>query len=708
MPGPATRTNYWPLGGGLDVTTPALSVKPGRALALNNYEPWFNGGYRRIAGFERFDGHDKPSEQTFTGFDVSDASSLTLGDTVTDDTTGATGICIGIWIDDGTYGSDAIGVTKVTGSFGNGNTCNTAAFTIDREPTLRYSVDNDTELAWLLAAHDEYRDDIAVVPGAGEVLGIWQRDATVYAIRDNVGATAGVLHKASATGWTTTGITMGEYIFFNTGGGTTSADLPIEGDTVTGGTSGASETVHRVIQLGGSVVNNDAYGYLVLTGVTSGPFTDTEQLQVSATHVASADGVNTAFAFDTGGEYRFVNHNFYGGSGTFRTYGVSAVGPAFEIDENDIVSPILFPKTAFAEQPDFNTPYLIETHRNYLFLAYPGGRFAHSVNGEPLVFDGFLGAAEFGIGDEITGMQSVVGAVLALTTSRETRGLFGKDTSDWEMRLLAEKTGGALYSVQKLDTVYALDDLGITSLARVDKFGDFVGATVSHAVQPLVNALRDKVTASTVVRSSNQYRVYFSDNTALIMYVPNAGMNLDQRTQTEMQVHFGFLAYPFPVKRIYNTEDDAGIERTYFASTDGYVYEDQIGYNFDGEVIPSACRLVFNQVGSPSYRKRFRRAVLELESQKPLDLKVISDLTYGDQDSASGNTDINIAAGGGFYDIDNWDEFFFDGQTVSTAVAGLTGTGSNIGLLIYNSTAVARPFILQGITIHYEHRRLQR
>ena len=100
--GPATKTKYWPLGGGLDITTPALSVEAGRALALNNYEPWFNGGYRRIYGFERFDGQPKPSEQTFTGFDVSDASSLTLGDTVTDDVTGATGTCIGIWIDDGT------------------------------------------------------------------------------------------------------------------------------------------------------------------------------------------------------------------------------------------------------------------------------------------------------------------------------------------------------------------------------------------------------------------------------------------------------------------------------------------------------------------------------------------------------------------------------------------------------------------------------
>lgn len=706
---PQTKTTYFPLGGGLDLTTPALSVKPGRALALSNYEPWFNGGYRRVDGFERLDGRPKPSEQSFTGFDVDTVAGLTLGDTITGDTSGTTGILIGIWDDDGTYGADAIGVTKVSGSgFVNGETCNTAAFTITRNPTLRYAPDAQLEDQWLLAAQDDYRADILVVPGEGTVNGIWQRGADIFAVRNNVGSTAGILHKASSAGWTTTGITMAEYIYFDAGGGGTQQPLPSEGDTVTGGTSGASATVHRSVLLGGSTANDDAYGYLVLTGVTSGPFQDNEALQISATTVATADGANVTFAFPADGFYRFHNHNFFGSSDTFRAYGVNGVGPAFEIDENNVVSPILMPKITEPDQPANNTPFLIEEHRNYLFLAFPGGRVIHSVLGEPLSLNGFLGAAEFGMGNPVTGLNSVVGNVLVITTERETRGLFGKDTTDWELRIVAEKTGGKLYTPRKLDTVYAFDDLGITSLSRTDSFGDFVGATVSQLIQPLVNSLRENVTDAIIVRKSNQYRVYFDDNSALVMYVPNTGMSVDQRTANRINVQFGTLSYPFPVRKIYNTEDDAGTERTYFASDDGFVYEDQIGNNFDGEVIRSFVRTVFNQIGSPSYRKRFRRAVLELESQKPLSLKIISDLTYGSLDSSSGNTDIDIEAGGGLWDIDKWDELFWDGQTVSTASANLTGTGENIGLLIFNESATARPFILQGVTLHYDLRRLQR
>lgn len=703
-----TRTSYFPLGGGLDLSSPALSVQPGMALALTNFEPWYNGGYRRVFGYERYDGRPKPSEQAFLGFDVSDASSLSLGDTVTGDTSGATGIVRGIWIDDGSYGTDAIGVTKVTGTFQLNEACNTAAFTIDRAPVTRYAPTLELEDTWLLASQDDYRDDILVVPGSGEVNGIWQRGANVYAIRNNAGATAGILHLSSASGWTTTGITMADYIYFDAGGGGTQQALPVEGDTLTGVTSGASGTVHRVVLHGGSTANDDAFGYFVLTGVTGGPFQNNEALQVSAVTKATADGANATFSFAIGGHYRFHNHNFYGAATTFRTYGVSGVGPAFEIDENNVVSPILLANSPLTGQPADNEPFLIEEHNNHLFLAYPGGSLVQTVQGEPLTINGFLGAAEFGIGDEITGLNSVAGQVLVVTSEKETRGLFGANITDWQMKLIGETVGGKLYTARKLDSVYALDDLGITSMTRADSFGDFVGSTVSQLIQALINLQRDKSTDATVVRAANQYRLYFNDGTALIMYIPSTGMSVDQRTQTRLSVNFGALSYPKTVYKIWNTEDETGKERTYFASDDGFVYEDQIGHNFDGTAIRSWCRTVFNQIKSPSYRKRFRRAVLELESQKPLDLKVISDLTYGSTGNASGNVDIEIEAGGGLWDTDNWDEFFWDGQTVSTATVGLTGTGENIGLLIYNETATARPFILQGITLHYDLRRLQR
>jgi hypothetical protein len=718
----ATKTTYFPMGGGLDVVSPALSVSPGRALTLVNFEPWFNGGYRRIYGYERFDGRPAPSEQTFTGFTVADATGLSVGDTVTGDTSSTTGVVCGVWEDDGTYGFDAIGVTKVSGSgFVNGEDLNTGSYTITSDATLRYAPSTDLEDTWLAAAYEEYRDDIDVVPGYGPVRGAWQRGSNVYAWRDDAASpTESVLHLASASGWTTTGITMGHVLKFNGGGGGAARALPVEGDTINGVTSGASATVHRVIVFGGTTGANDAVGYLVLTSVTSGPFQDTENLQEGGTTFAQAVGDSYQFTFDPGGTYRFRNNNFYGGSGTYRTYGVSGVGPAFEIDENNVVSPIILPTLADLDgadpnpPPDTDSPYLIEVHRNYLFLAYQGGKLVHTVIGEPLVINGFLGAAEFGLGDEITGLNSVVGGVLVITTERETRGLFGYDITDWELKLVGEKTGGKLYTTQKLDTVYALDDLGITSVSRTDQFGDFVGATVSQLIQPIVNSARDRATCSSIVRSSNQYRVYFDDGSALAMYVPNVAAGQPQNTPSGAE--FGFLSYPLVLRSVYNTEDETGAERTLFVSDDGYVYDDQKGPSFDGAAINAYLRTAFYHAKTPSYRKRWRRCDLEIAANKPLTIKVISDLSYGATELSSSVSDttvndvpqIDIFAGGGFWDTDNWDEFYWDGQNISTARAELRGSGENISLLIYNGSNIAQPFIIQGAILHYDLRRLQR
>ena len=710
-----TRTKYFPLGGGLDVTSPALSIDPGRALAMINYEPWFQGGYRRIDGYERYDGRTKPSTATFMGFDVSSVTGLVAGTTiVTGGTSGATGVVIGI--DSTTL---AIGVTKVVGDFVNGETLTGGGSrTITSVPVLNEAPDADTEDAWKLVAQDEYRDDIQKVPGFGDVNGVWQRDENVYAIRDNTHSGGrGLLYLASSSGWTQNGITMAKYIFFSGGGGGTAHALPAEGDTINGQSSSATATVHRVITHSGTTGNNDAAGYLVLVGVT-GTFTNGENLRIAATKFATAASASTQFNFPSGGHYRFINQNFFGGSDTYRTYGVNGVGPAFEIDEDNIVSPILFPLTPATDQPEFNTPFLIEEHLNYLFIAVPGGRMIQSVVGEPLVFNGFLGAADFGLGEEITGMFSTTGGVLAITTSRQTHGLFGSGISDWELKILGEKAGSKLYGSQKLDTVYSLGDLGVTSLARTQVFGSFVGSTVSQLVQPIVQTLRQKLTDSTIVRSSNQYRAYFDDNSVLIMYVSALGDENSAKVtkDSSLPAQFGFAQYLLPVLKIWNTEDELGAETSYFASDDGYVYQDRIGTSFDGTAIPSYVRLPFNHMGTPALRKRFRRADLEIQSSKPLTLQFVSDLTYGSLESdsdVSGLTTgdvpvIDIFAGGGFFDTDDWDTFYWDGQNISTARAELSGTGENIGFLIFNESASAQPYVLQGITIHYDPRRLQR
>jgi hypothetical protein len=58
---PPTLTTYYPMAGGLDLVTPSLQKSPGRCIDALNYEPTTVGGYRRINGYERFDGRPSPT-----------------------------------------------------------------------------------------------------------------------------------------------------------------------------------------------------------------------------------------------------------------------------------------------------------------------------------------------------------------------------------------------------------------------------------------------------------------------------------------------------------------------------------------------------------------------------------------------------------------------------------------------------------------------
>ena len=69
-----------------------------------------NGGYTRIAGYERFDGRTRPSDATYTALTVNTPQNVTVGVTLTGSLSSATGKVILV---EGT----TVVVTKVTNTF---------------------------------------------------------------------------------------------------------------------------------------------------------------------------------------------------------------------------------------------------------------------------------------------------------------------------------------------------------------------------------------------------------------------------------------------------------------------------------------------------------------------------------------------------------------------------------------------------------------
>jgi|TARA_Y100000034_G_scaffold100759_1_gene124557 hypothetical protein len=119
------QSTYFPFEGGVNMVDPSLSLEPGELVSADNFEIDIRGRYRRIDGYERFDGQTLPSQITFyripftvgtardSVFDSAFSSAFdmqvpSIGDLVKGETSGAIGSVLNVSLEDIT-GDDAAG-----------------------------------------------------------------------------------------------------------------------------------------------------------------------------------------------------------------------------------------------------------------------------------------------------------------------------------------------------------------------------------------------------------------------------------------------------------------------------------------------------------------------------------------------------------------------------------------------------------------------
>ncbi|MDP1931901.1 MAG: hypothetical protein Q8L60_10630 [Gammaproteobacteria bacterium] len=667
------------LKGGLDLASTLLNVSPGAALNLVNFEPELEGGYRRVNGYERVDGRPAPSAAVYYTVGVTDASAIAVGATLTGVTSGATSKVV---IKD----ENTLGITALTGGYELGETAN--GTTITQVELLGGQDDIDDDALWQYEAEEYYRALIGAVPGTGNALYAFQFGANKYAFRVNSGSVK--LYKSSTSGWVE--VAFFKILFFD-GGVLAEGDIA-EGATITGATSAATGTVKRFIKNNG-VYGADASGYMIVD--TANTFTDNENIQVGGITKCVADGASAAITITSGtNKFQHVEHNFYGSTATRRVYGCDGVNPAWEFD-GTIFCPIYFPDKAAA----YNKPTFIDAHRTFLFLQFETGQMAASSPGEPLIFNGLLGATDYGLGDTPTGIMSRSGDVLAIYTRNRTFGLYGTSPDDFVLRLISESFGAIPYTVQKIGTVYALDGKGIAPLERVEAYGDFESATVSRLVRPILEIYKNRVIGSCAVKARNQYRLFFDDGVVLVMG--------DDQYLGESIPAFSTLQLSHIPTFVSASEDENGNEVILFGDEDGFIYQMEKGYNFDGGAIEFFWRQPFAHQDSPHARKSYRRLFLDMDAERSVTLQVSTEIGFGKPEVATTlPRGIVTAPLGGYWAVDNWDEFYWYAATSSSEGVSLAGTGNNISVLVYGNSHLIRPFTIQTVEIHYIPRRLRR
>jgi hypothetical protein len=664
------------LAGGLDQVTPTLSLPPGVARRAVNFECSITGGYTRIAGYERYDGRPNPSDATYTVLTCTLTGSVSVGNTVTGQTSTATGKVIAI------AGNQLI-VTRVVNSFVVAENINVGATPVGSTVSVESTVSSGLlDATYRNLAANDYRVDIQAVPGEGPIRGVAYYNGLVYAWRNAVGGATANIYRSSATGWQL--VSLPSQISFTAG-----TVVVAEGATITGATSGATAIVRRVALQSGSYSAGTAAGRFIVTGVT-GVFQNPETINVSAAPVATSASLLTQITLNPNGHVESVIANFGGGTANYRLYGCDGVNNAFEFD-GTVYVPI---KTGMT----VDTPEHIAFHKQHLFLSF-GASLQFSGLGLPYQWAPLVGAGELAMNGPVTNLIVLPGdqtsGALGVYTRNDTSVLYGTSSANFSLSTFNTGTGAIAHTAQNMDTAYVLDDRGVMSLGTTLNFGNFLPASLTMNLRPFIQQRRNLASASLVNREKGQYRLFFSDTSALYMTVLNG------KVLGSMPIEFKHA-----VTCAVEGEAPDGTATSFFGSTNGFVYRLDAGTSFDGDPIPANISLVYNSIGSPRIYKRYRKASIELTGEFYAEIAFGYDLGYrtpylSQPSDAEYANDLRAS----YWDAFIWDNFVWDGAEVIPTEIGIEGTAENIGIRVSSVSAIFEPFTVNNIILHYTMRR---
>jgi hypothetical protein len=668
--------------GGLDMTTPSLSLQPGALTDGLNFECSQSGGYARIGGYERFDGRASPSAASYTVVQFAAFTTTPVsGDTLLQATTGATGTVAAVVGGATPY----VALTKVSGTFDTTHNVTDGGNTVGVPVAQTVSVDAKTNAIYTANAADIYRALIGAVPGSGPIVDVFgaaiSGTDTVYALRANAGNTALALYKSSAAGWVL--VPFFNTVGFSAGGTAT----PVDGETLTQGA--VTATIKRVMQASGAWTGTAA-GQFVVTNPSGGNFAAGAATTTSGATVTLA-GAQVAIAPLPGGKGEHVKANFSGQPQTQRVYGCDGVNPPYEFDG-----------TTYAPIPTGlspNQPTHITAHKNYLVVSQQGS-LVGSGPGLPFRFDAASGAWEVATGDTITGMITLPGsqttATLAVFNRANTSFLYGLDVTSFNFVSFNTGLGALPYSVQNLFDTFVFDDLGVVTLQTTLNWGNFLPSSLTKNLLPFIEQERTKLSCSVVERSLSQYRVFFSDGYGLYL------------TQINRQ-YLGAIPVLFPnaVNCADHVDLSTGSMTSYFGSSDGlgYVYEMDKGTSFDGADITAHITLAWDALRSPEILKRFRAASLEVQSSGYASIGFGYQLGYG---AVTGPADVSAASGftaAPNWDSFTWDNFTWDGVTLMPTRVDMTDTAENLRVTLTVGTNYIPALNINSLVYHYTMRR---
>ena len=339
----------------------------------------------------------------------------------------------------------------------------------------------------------------------------------------------------------------------------------------------------------------------------------------------------------------------------------------------------------------------IKAHAFHLFLGFESGSLQWSELGTPTGWAALSGAGELGVSDNITGLSSTAGGVLIIFCRDSIHTLYGTGSANFELKRLTAGAGARGHTIAEMAIPFFVGDRGMTSLQAVQEFGDFRAGEWGRFIEPLFTRGFEPV-AVMVSKRKNQYRVFDANGRGVYATVPQAEVSGVSLVQLNHKIAC-----------TWSGEYSTGEEVLLFGADTGHVYRMDSGNTFAGAPILSVLTTAYNHLKAPTVRKRFRRVYLDILPANDIDIVVEPDFDGGDINIAKHRSRVvETPPPGGRWDLENWDEFVWDGVLFAREGITVTSSATSMALTISAQRNGQAPFTVTGYTAHYTPRRLRR
>lgn len=688
------RAEYVPFAGGLDLISSSVTAAPGTLMGVQNFERVFGKqGYRRIDGYERFDGQPEPHKALPQSMQFKNGSSEIAPDDVIC-TTLAEGVVLRVDVESGSLaGGDAAGEIIFAASFGQwvpntdihiGTSSGPVHAKTDSASGDYVEPNQDLRRAYHKAAMSARRALIGKVPGDGPVRGVAVFKDVVLALRDASGGKTAALYKSSASGW----VLLKAGLL--PGGRLASVVGNFSGDTkklalyMVDGVNGLMWFDGAALNFGPPVFGSEA--------------TSTSSLTVG-TGAQTVTVVEAARSWQNGDALVMLGS----GGEIMRGDVTSYTHPTLVLNVTSVEGSGTVAAWRISKQDAEDRPYLVTAHKDHLFLAYRRGQLQTSDLGKPLDYTG-TDAALFGLGDEITGLQPMRGGVLGVFCETKIFLLQGSTSQDWQLEQHSQDVGAKLHTVQDSGgNALMLAPRGLVSLQATQTFGGFEPAVWSRGVTPYLETHKAKPIGARMVQGKYQYRLYHEDGSVLVSCVLSAGAVVQPKnveiTLTKLQ-HLPTC-----------TTDGVwqGERVMLFGTQDGWVMREDVGPSFDGDVVRATLVLRFLHFKMPSNRKRFHKISMEVSSNNSASVQFAQVFDGADgvyERSALHGAD--LLGQGGAWGSAQWDSFAWSRPLEGVIEKKVDGIGRNMALILLSDSDIDEPVSLQGMMVHYAVLGMQR